>query len=55
MTDDELWEDVHDVIGAGHETTANTLTAALWEVAAHADVDAKVCLTRALEGVEAAL
>jgi len=47
--DDELWEDVHDVMGAGHETTANTLTAALWEVASNPEIDAKI--SRELEEV----
>lgn len=32
LSDAELWEDVHDVMGAGHETTASTLTAALYSV-----------------------
>ena len=25
MQDEELWEDVHDIMGAGHETTASAL------------------------------
>lgn len=29
MTDEELWEDVHDIMGAGHETTATTSAAAV--------------------------
>mmetsp|Transcript_13427 Transcript_13427/g.18356 ORF Transcript_13427/g.18356 Transcript_13427/m.18356 type:complete len:596 (-) Transcript_13427:161-1948(-) len=41
-TDHELWEDVHDVMGAGHETTASTLTAALYSVSQHPEVDAKI-------------
>lgn len=40
--DDELLEDVVDVLGAGHETTASTLSAALWSVAAHPDVQAEM-------------
>lgn len=28
--DEELWEDVHDVMGAGHETTATTAAAAIY-------------------------
>mmetsp|Transcript_8642 Transcript_8642/g.28358 ORF Transcript_8642/g.28358 Transcript_8642/m.28358 type:complete len:536 (-) Transcript_8642:735-2342(-) len=43
FTDFELWEDVHDVMGAGHETSANVMTCALWEVAMHPEVDAQVC------------
>jgi hypothetical protein len=42
LSDAELWENVHDVMGAGHETTASTLTAALYSVAAHPEVDARV-------------
>jgi len=42
FTDTELWEDIHDVMGAGHETTANTLTSALWEVAMQPDVGVKI-------------
>lgn len=42
LSDAELWENVHDVMGAGHETTASTLTAALYSVAAHPQVDARV-------------
>jgi len=42
FTDVELWEDIHDVMGAGHETTANTLSTALWEVAMHPEVGEKV-------------
>jgi len=42
FTDVELWEDIHDVMGAGHETTANTLATALWEVSMHPDVAKKV-------------
>jgi len=42
FTDTELWEDIHDVMGAGHETTANTLATALWEVAMHPEVGERV-------------
>jgi cytochrome P450 len=42
FTDTELWEDIHDVMGAGHETTANTLTTALWEVSMHPEVGAQL-------------
>jgi cytochrome P450 len=42
MTDEELWEDVHDVMGAGHETTATTLASALYCISAHPRVEAKV-------------
>eukprot|EP00240_Pyramimonas_obovata_P000733 CAMPEP_0118932954 /NCGR_PEP_ID=MMETSP1169-20130426/10801_1 /TAXON_ID=36882 /ORGANISM="Pyramimonas obovata, Strain CCMP722" /LENGTH=583 /DNA_ID=CAMNT_0006875663 /DNA_START=463 /DNA_END=2215 /DNA_ORIENTATION=+ len=42
MTDKELWEDVHDVMGAGHETTASTLTACLYSCSQHPEVDARV-------------
>lgn len=28
--DEELWEDVHDVMGAGHETTATTAATAIY-------------------------
>ncbi|PRW33565.1 cytochrome P450 [Chlorella sorokiniana] len=42
MTDEELWEDVHDVMGAGHETTATTAAAALYAVSAHPEVEAKL-------------
>lgn len=30
MSDEELWEDVHDIMGAGHETTATTTAATLY-------------------------
>jgi len=42
LTDAELWEDVHDVMGAGHETTASTLTAALYSCSQHHEVDRRV-------------
>jgi cytochrome P450 len=32
MTDEELWEDIHDVMGAGHETTATTIAAVMMRV-----------------------
>lgn len=41
-TDSELWEDVHDIMGAGHETTATTAAAALYCIAAHPEVEARV-------------
>lgn len=42
MTDEELWEDVHDIMGAGHETTATTTAAVLYCVSAHPAVQARV-------------
>jgi len=42
MTDEELWEDVHDVMGAGHETTATTTAAALYCISAHPHVEQAV-------------
>ena len=42
MSDAELFEDVHDIMGAGHETTASTLTAALYSVARHPEVAAQL-------------
>lgn len=42
MTDLELWEDVHDIMGAGHETTATTTATALYLISAHPEVEAKV-------------
>lgn len=42
MTDEELWEDVHDIMGAGHETTATTTAAVLYCVSAHPHVVTKV-------------
>eukprot|EP00468_Gymnochlora_sp_CCMP2014_P003756 CAMPEP_0167757978 /NCGR_PEP_ID=MMETSP0110_2-20121227/10219_1 /TAXON_ID=629695 /ORGANISM="Gymnochlora sp., Strain CCMP2014" /LENGTH=353 /DNA_ID=CAMNT_0007644215 /DNA_START=494 /DNA_END=1552 /DNA_ORIENTATION=+ len=42
FTDVDLWEDIHDVMGAGHETTANTLSTALWEIAMHPEVGEKI-------------
>lgn len=42
LTDDELWDDVHDVMGAGHETTGSTLTAALYSLAESPEVYAKL-------------
>jgi len=35
-------QDVHDIMGAGHETTASTAAAALWAIAAHPEVEARV-------------
>jgi len=42
MTDEELWEDVHDIMGAGHETTATTTAAVLYCVSAHPEVARRV-------------
>ncbi|WIA42697.1 hypothetical protein OEZ86_008649 [Tetradesmus obliquus] len=42
MTDEELWEDVHDVMGAGHETTATTTAAALYCISAHPAVESRL-------------
>eukprot|EP00245_Coleochaete_scutata_P018247 TRINITY_DN938_c0_g1_i1.p1 TRINITY_DN938_c0_g1~~TRINITY_DN938_c0_g1_i1.p1 ORF type:complete len:640 (+),score=112.42 TRINITY_DN938_c0_g1_i1:319-2238(+) len=42
LTDLELWEDVHDIMGAGHETTATTTTAAIFSISQHPEVEAKV-------------
>eukprot|EP00775_Hariotina_reticulata_P002129 gene2129-2448_t len=42
MTDEELWEDVHDVMGAGHETTATTTAAALYCISVHPAVEAQL-------------
>ncbi|CAI5482744.1 unnamed protein product [Closterium sp. Yama58-4] len=42
LQDEELWEDVHDVMGAGHETTATTITAALFLISQHPEAKAKV-------------
>ncbi|KAK3267371.1 hypothetical protein CYMTET_24065 [Cymbomonas tetramitiformis] len=42
FTDGELWEDVHDVMGAGHETTASTLSACLYTLSQHPEIDRKV-------------
>mmetsp|Transcript_33372 Transcript_33372/g.86576 ORF Transcript_33372/g.86576 Transcript_33372/m.86576 type:complete len:592 (+) Transcript_33372:398-2173(+) len=38
-TDEEVWHDVHDIMGAGHETTATTAAATIYCVAAHPEVD----------------
>lgn len=38
LTDEELWEDVHDIMGAGHETTATTTAAALYCISVHPEV-----------------
>eukprot|EP00850_Spirogloea_muscicola_P015455 SM000118S25598 [mRNA] locus=s118:217470:221209:- [translate_table: standard] len=52
LTDEELWEDVHDIMGAGHETTATTITAALYCISQHPEVEAKVVeeVQRVLKG-----
>ena len=42
LTTEELFEDVHDIMGAGHETTATTLAAALFSIARHKDVGRKI-------------
>ncbi|GFR44797.1 hypothetical protein Agub_g6132, partial [Astrephomene gubernaculifera] len=42
LTDEELWEDVHDIMGAGHETTATTTAALLYCIAAHPAVRQRV-------------
>eukprot|EP00210_Caulerpa_lentillifera_P007260 g6946.t1 len=42
MTDEELWEDVHDIMGAGHETTASALSALLYLIAVHPEVEKKL-------------
>lgn len=44
LTNEELWEDVHDVMGAGHETTATTMTASLFLISQHPHVLAQVML-----------
>lgn len=42
MTDLELWEDVHDIMGAGHETTATSTATALYLISAHPEVETKL-------------
>lgn len=42
MTDEELWEDVHDIMGAGHETTASALAALLYLIGVHPEVEEKL-------------
>eukprot|EP00898_Chlorokybus_atmophyticus_P004687 jgi/Chlat1/5219/Chrsp33S05189 len=42
LTDEELWEDVHDVMGAGHDTTASTMSACIYCIAQNPQVEAKV-------------
>jgi cytochrome P450 len=42
LTDEELWEDVHDIMGAGHETTATTTAAVLYNVSVHPEVESKL-------------
>jgi cytochrome P450 len=42
LSDEEVWEDVHDVLGAGHETTATAVTAALHALAAHPHIAAEL-------------
>jgi len=42
LTTEEIFEDVHDIMGAGHETTASTLAAALYSVAKHKHVGKRI-------------
>lgn len=42
LTDEELWEDVHDVMGAGHETTGTTTAAVLYCVSTNPEVEEKL-------------
>jgi Cytochrome P450 len=42
MTDEELWEDVHDIMGAGHETTATTTAAAIHCICSRPEVESRV-------------
>ena len=42
LTDEELWEDVHDIMGAGHETTASTTAATLYSISVHPEVETRV-------------
>lgn len=42
MTDEELWEDVHDIMGAGHETTATTTASTLYCISAHPEVERRI-------------
>lgn len=42
LTDEELWEDVHDVMGAGHETTGTTTAALIYCVSTHPEVEEKL-------------
>jgi len=41
-TDEELWHDVHDIMGAGHETTATTAAATIYCIGAHPEVEQRV-------------
>ena len=41
-TDEELWGDMNDIMAAGHQTQAATMTMALLYISRHADVKAKV-------------
>ena len=54
LRDDEVWEDVHDVLGAGHETTATAIAAALHALAAHPHIAAELDRHLAAAGVLAA-
>ncbi|PYE53668.1 cytochrome P450 [Deinococcus yavapaiensis] len=42
MTDEQLRDEVLTIFGAGHETTANTLTFACWVLSQHPDVVARL-------------
>ena len=42
LTDEELWEAVHDVMGAGHETTGTTTAAVLYCVSTNPKVEEKL-------------
>jgi cytochrome P450 len=42
LTTEELFEDVHDIMGAGHETTATVAAAAIFSIARHKHVGKKI-------------
>jgi len=42
LSDEELWEDVHDIMGAGHETTATTTATTIYLISRHPEVEEKV-------------
>ncbi|QDZ17484.1 cytochrome P450 [Chloropicon primus] len=42
LTTQELFEDVHDIMGAGHETTATTLSALIYSITRHKHVMMKI-------------
>ena len=58
LSDEEVWEDTHDVLGAGHETTATAIAAALHALAAHphiaAELDAHLAAAGLLAGDDGA-